>query len=127
MNFGYYMKILNIYAIIVKMDYLRGIRLDFQQAPHGGLFKLVATRKYAGDIRFFVLVETDNGMQQKVYNWRNVPDLHNKGLRHYLLSLEEGIVRGLYDINKLIKHQNNKRIYFVSSFVFKSVSDNCSS
>ncbi|TFJ92339.1 hypothetical protein [Lentibacillus salicampi] len=96
--------------------------MNFQQAPHGGLFKLVYTKEYAGDIRLYVMVETDDGMQKRAYSWSKVSDMHHEGLRHYLLSLEEGIVSGLYDIDKF---SDISHCFFVPSFViYKSLLDN---
>ncbi|MEK3906640.1 hypothetical protein [Oceanobacillus sp. FSL W7-1309] len=68
--------------------------MEWQIPPHGGMYKLVATRKHKGDIGLIVLY---NG-QRREYSWRNVPNLKDKELKSYLLSMSEGIKRGIYDV-----------------------------
>ena len=68
--------------------------MEWQIPPHGGMYKLVATRKLRDDIGLIVLC---NG-QRREYSWRNVPKLKDKGLKDYLLSMSEGITKGIYDV-----------------------------
>ena len=68
--------------------------MEWQIPPHGGIYKLVATRKHNDDIGLIVLY---NG-QRREYSWRNVSKLKDKGLKDYLLSMSEGITKGIYDV-----------------------------
>lgn len=70
--------------------------MKWQNPPHGGNFKLVATRKYKNDIGLIVLCP-----DRREYSWRNVPRLYNDELRGYLLSLKSGIESGIYDVELL--------------------------
>jgi|GEM_PF-3624548 len=80
--------------------------------PHGGNYKLVATKKYKNDIGLIVLCETEQGLQRRTYGWNAVPWLPNSDLKSYLLSLKEGIESGIYDIALLDKEldENNPSI-----------------
>lgn len=68
--------------------------MKWQIPPHGGIYKLVATRKHKDDISLIVLY---NG-QRREYSWNNVTNLKDKGLKGYLLSMSEGIMKGIYDV-----------------------------
>ena len=64
--------------------------------PHGGKYKLVATRKHKNDIGLIVLCP-----DRRIYSWNNVPRLYNDELREYLMSLSERIESGIYDVGLL--------------------------
>ncbi|MCM3398209.1 hypothetical protein M3638_10275 [Oceanobacillus profundus] len=68
--------------------------MKWQIPPHGEMYKLVATRKHKDDIGLIVLY---NG-QRREYSWKNVPNLKDKELKDYLLSMSEGITKGIYDV-----------------------------
>ncbi len=70
--------------------------MKWENPPHDGKYKLVATKKFKNDIGLVVLCP-----DRREYSWRNVPDLHNEELKKYLLSLREGIEKGVYDLKLL--------------------------
>ncbi|RKQ34246.1 hypothetical protein [Oceanobacillus halophilus] len=74
--------------------------IEWQMPPDGGMYKLVGTRKVPNDISLIVLIDDDkeDTLHRREYSWRNVPNLHNEGLKQYLLSMSDGIERGFYDI-----------------------------
>lgn len=74
------------------------VSMQFNNPPHSGKYKLVATQKYKNDIGLIVLCP-----DRREYSWRNVPSLHNEDLKQYLLSLSVGIEKGIYDIELLDK------------------------
>ncbi|MFZ3577861.1 hypothetical protein [Virgibacillus sp. DJP39] len=80
--------------------------MKFENPPHGGKYKLVATKKYKNDIGLVVLCQTDYGFERREYSWCNVPRLRNEGLKSYLLSLGKGIEKGVYDSELLDKELN---------------------
>ena len=73
--------------------------MKWQIPPHGGKYKLVATRKHDTDIGLVVLCEG----KRREYSWNNVPRLYDDELRDYLLSMSEGIEEGIYDVALLDK------------------------
>lgn len=78
----------------------------FQSPPHGGLFKLVATKQNNEDIILMVLIETNNGPIREEIRWKDVPHLDDEALKIYLFSLREGIEKGMYDV-KLLEAELN--------------------
>ncbi|MRG86717.1 hypothetical protein GH754_10380 [Salinibacillus xinjiangensis] len=72
--------------------------MQWKRPPHGGKYKLVATRKYKNDIGLIVLCP-----DRREYSWRNVAQLHNHELREYLLSLQKGIEVGWHEEELLDK------------------------
>ncbi|MBP1950049.1 hypothetical protein [Virgibacillus litoralis] len=77
--------------------------MKWENPPHGGEYKLVATKKFKNDIGLVVLCP-----DRREYSWRNVPDLHNEELKKYLLSLREGIEKGVYDLELLNKELDGR-------------------
>lgn len=75
--------------------------MKWKNPPHGGNYKLVATRKHKTDIGLIVLCETKTSIQRRVYSWNSVPWLPDGGLKEYLLSLKDGIESGIYDVELL--------------------------
>ncbi|WP_404456949.1 hypothetical protein LG329_19415 (plasmid) [Virgibacillus necropolis] len=67
--------------------------MRYENPPHGGKYKLVATRKHKNDIGLVVLCP-----DRREYSWNNVSRLYDKELKNYLLSLGEKIEKGVYDI-----------------------------
>ncbi len=72
--------------------------MKWENPPHGGKYKLVVTKKLKNDIGLVVLCP-----DRREYSWNNVPYLYNEELRKYLLSLREGIEKGVYDLEFLNK------------------------
>jgi len=72
--------------------------MKWENPPHGGNYKLVATGKHKNDIGLIVLCP-----DRREYSWNNVPRLYDVELREYLLSLKEGIESGIYDVGLLDK------------------------
>ena len=77
--------------------------MRYENPPHGGKYKLIATKKYKNDIGLIVLCP-----DRREYSWNNVPRLHNEELKRYLLSLSDGIQEGIYDIELLEKELDGK-------------------
>ncbi len=75
--------------------------MKWEIPPHGGKYKLVATKKQKADIGLIVLCETETSIQRRVYSWNNVPNLYDEGLKEYLLSIKDGIEKGIYDVELL--------------------------
>lgn len=66
--------------------------MKYQNPPHNGKYKLVATIKYADDIGLIIINEDG----AKEYSWKGIRDLPDE-LKNYLLSMKGNIEKGVYD------------------------------